>query len=536
MSGGGKAAIVGGAGHGTRFRWAWILVGTAVVVAGKLADMVQASPVLIVTAIVAVLAANLAIHYAARPVPLLNAAFDMIAASVLVLLLGPGASAIALLVATVIHASADRTGLGVLFPIAGAALYLLATLTGRLFFGPPAEAWWQLPTRNYLDGILLLVAAVVLSQRHTQAADRLRALRRQIESVAAGDFGALTPDTGPDELGRLERSVREVLTVASNGVDILLNTAHRGDKLSGTLGEHFQRMGEVGVELQSLASAIEKASSDRSDIEVHASSVLAAIDEMRRLGSSADTAIENVSTSAHALASESASLQMASNSIGEIRLHTEGAIAAAKSLCDISRKVVAATESIQKIARHTHVLALNAAIEAVHAGDQGRGFAVVAEQVRELATDARRSARHVAEHSADILNEAESISQEMESVDGGLGALGAACAHASGALDTMASLGDQSKELTLQFRAISTRQMERLQPLATVLAEFATTADSLEERATAVTRAVTTQLDVATSAAQIAQDLQKVAADLHSSINQLSPLGHPEPPQPGTGG
>lgn len=67
-----------------------------------------------------------------------------------------------------------------------------------------------------------------------------------------------------------------------------------------------------------------------------------------------------------------------------------------KSLEDGMKEVSDFATEISRITNQTNLLALNASIEAARAGEMGKGFSVVADQVRNLASDSKKSSDAIA--------------------------------------------------------------------------------------------------------------------------------------------
>ena len=87
----------------------------------------------------------------------------------------------------------------------------------------------------------------------------------------------------------------------------------------------------------------------------------------------------------------------ASAAMEVVRQGSSDAATAIDALAAKSKRIAEFVDTITGIAEQTNLLALNAAIEAARAGDQGKGFAVVADEVRQLAENAGRPARQIAE-------------------------------------------------------------------------------------------------------------------------------------------
>ncbi|MDK2801451.1 MAG: hypothetical protein PWP27_1666 [Clostridiales bacterium] len=60
-----------------------------------------------------------------------------------------------------------------------------------------------------------------------------------------------------------------------------------------------------------------------------------------------------------------------------------------------TKEIASIFETVDNIAKQTHLLSLNASIESARAGEHGRGFGVVAEEIRQLADDSKEAVSQI---------------------------------------------------------------------------------------------------------------------------------------------
>jgi methyl-accepting chemotaxis protein len=177
------------------------------------------------------------------------------------------------------------------------------------------------------------------------------------------------------------------------------------------------------------------------------------------------------------------------------------------SINEASRKIADIIGVIDGIAFQTNILALNAAVEAARAGEQGRGFAVVASEVRTLA---QRSAAAAKEIKALITDSVARVEDGSKLVDQAGQTMEEIVTAVKRVTDIMAEIAAASQEQTSGIEQVNQAivQMDQVtQQNAALVEEAAAAADSMQEQAQSLTRAVAifklSQEDRARSAAAV---------------------------------
>lgn len=295
------------------------------------------------------------------------------------------------------------------------------------------------------------------------------------------------------QLGGEPEYAQEIASAVASGNLTMQIDVERGDTTSllAALGEMQTRLQNMVSDIKTSAETIKVASAEiasgNSDLSSRTESQASSLEET---SSSMETMTETVKQNADNARQANKMVETASEVAvkgGEV---VSQVVTTMDDINQSSKKIVDIISVIDGIAFQTNILALNAAVEAARAGEQGRGFAVVASEVRSLAQRSAAAAKEIKTLIGDSVDKVRTGSVLVDQAGQTMGEIVASVRRVS---DIMAEITAASQEQSTGIQEIGSaiNQMDEMtQQNAALVEEAAAAAESLEEQADLLTKAL----------------------------------------------
>ncbi|WP_157670526.1 methyl-accepting chemotaxis protein [Chitinibacter sp. GC72] len=317
------------------------------------------------------------------------------------------------------------------------------------------------------------------------------------------------------EIHLIERNQDLTHLIQYAGRDELGDTAQAINNMLGTLGSILKQIQLRSLEVRRWSEQLSQSSAlvcEGSALQTENARQVAAsladisrnVEHVSQLSLNAQQLSAQSGTSAHQGVKQ---IQTMVSDIGQIANSIGLAAKSAEELDASSDRISGITAVIKDVADQTNLLALNAAIEAARAGEQGRGFAVVADEVRKLAEKTGQSALEISQMINAIQQSAKMMATQMREsvsyVDGGQ-----QIAQKAGA--SIDAISERTSQVVMHIDEVSTALREQAQSSLQV-------SNAVQQ----MSQSIVASTDVMLGVASTAQDLGRLADDMHRDINKF---------------
>ncbi|MCY8502945.1 methyl-accepting chemotaxis protein [Bacillus inaquosorum] len=352
----------------------------------------------------------------------------------------------------------------------------------------------------------------------------LRSMNKQLEEIAHGeaDLTKKVIVKNKDEFGQLAQSfnsftqslIQIVKQISSSSEQV----AASSEELSASAEESKSTSEQISGAMQMAADSNVKQSSMT---EKSAESITELLDSISSVASNTGNIADLSSSMRDKAEIGSKSVNKMLDQMKFIDTSVDSAGNGLQALVESTAEISDISSLITNISEQTNLLALNAAIEAARAGEQGKGFAVVAEEVRKLADETNKSAKHIQSVVTTIQNESietvNNIKVVQENVSSGIVLSQETTGNFNEILNLVEQVTSQIQEVAAATQQLTSGVEVTQHTVHTLAAGTKETSANTE----AVAKSSQEQLNSMEEISYAAESLSQLAEELQTVINRF---------------
>ncbi|MCY8854904.1 methyl-accepting chemotaxis protein [Bacillus inaquosorum] len=352
----------------------------------------------------------------------------------------------------------------------------------------------------------------------------LRSMNKQLEEIAHGeaDLTKKVIVKNKDEFGQLAQSfnsftqslIQIVKQISSSSEQV----AASSEELSASAEESKSTSEQIFGAMQMAADSNVKQSSMT---EKSAESITELLDSISSVASNTGNIADLSSSMRDKAEIGSKSVNKMLDQMKFIDTSVDSAGNGLQALVESTAEISDISSLITNISEQTNLLALNAAIEAARAGEQGKGFAVVAEEVRKLADETNKSAKHIQSVVTTIQNESietvNNIKVVQENVSSGI----VLSQETTGNFNEILNLVEQVTSQIQEVAAATQQLTSGVEVIQHTVHTLAAGTKETSANTEAVAKSSQEQLNSMEEISYAAESLSQLAEELQTVINRF---------------
>jgi methyl-accepting chemotaxis protein len=246
-------------------------------------------------------------------------------------------------------------------------------------------------------GLLALAALLAWGIAHRVLVRPVLTLTGAMQKIAAEkNYAGRVPETSRDEMGRLGRSLNELLAVIEAGQSALEAANRALHRQADQIAEATNVLGSAATEIVASTTQLTGAASETAASVTQTSTTVAEVRQTAELSNQkARSVAESAQNAAQVSQTGRAATEEALGGMKRIRQQMDSIADSMVRLSEQTQAISQIISTVDDLAAQSNILAVNAAIEAAKAGEQGKGFAVVAREVKNLAEQSKQATNQV---------------------------------------------------------------------------------------------------------------------------------------------